>query len=324
MRIRLLACLVLAFSATLAHAQTAPLNPLVGPNRNTTVLPVINYENGEIAGLLLIEPSTMPQLPAQRIIKPAANNLVGNTYLFNNGLQLRAGLSLDANPGLGILCNNPGGFDSAGALAGHCLLANFGSPSSALLGGRTAIKGLVQAQRANTQLTASLGLGKDFVDGNTALIGGLSADRRLLSSLLGGTTANLDERNASLVSQISIGSQSWVKIGGTLARVRLIPTADLPGGLPAGWNTGSFTVGGGRGSIGGEITGQMIEVPGQPNRFSTVGAGVTWRTPWRAKLSVGADNIVTRGKNPFGLPDASADGTTEEGRVPYVRYQQDL
>ena len=79
-----------------------------------------------------------------------------------------------------------------------------------------------------------------------------------------------------------------------------------------------------KGRLGGEITGQMIEVPGQTNRYSTLGAGVTWRTPWRAKLSVGAQNLITRGKNPFGLPDDQAVEEDEEGRVPYVRYQQDL
>jgi hypothetical protein len=35
---------------------------------------------------------------------------------------------------------------------------------------------------------------------------------------------------------------------------------------------------------------------------------------------VGADNVVTRGKNPFSLKGAESD----EGTVPYVRYQQDL
>ncbi len=133
----------------------------------------------------------------------------------------------------------------------------------------------------------------------------------------------MDSRNASLIGQVSLGTQSWVSIGGTLARVRLIPADQIRGGLPPEWDSGSLSVGGGIGNFGGEITGQMIEIPGQPQRYSTVGAGVTWRTPWKARLSVGAENLVTRGKNPFGLPDARAAGN-EEGRVPYVRYQQDL
>jgi len=36
---------------------------------------------------------------------------------------------------------------------------------------------------------------------------------------------------------------------------------------------------------------------------------------------VGADNVVTHGKNPFS---PSANSTDEEGTVPYVRYEQDL
>ena len=47
--------------------------------------------------------------------------------------------------------------------------------------------------------------------------------------------------------------------------------------------------------------------------------GLTWRTPWSGQLSVGADNVVTRGKNPF-----STANQDDEGTVPYVRYQQDL
>ena len=65
--------------------------------------------------------------------------------------------------------------------------------------------------------------------------------------------------------------------------------------------------------------GRVIEVPGQPGKWEGFGVGLTWRTPWSGQLSVGADNVVTRGKNPF----APSKGE-EEGTVPYVRYQQDL
>ena len=60
------------------------------------------------------------------------------------------------------------------------------------------------------------------------------------------------------------------------------------------------------------------------SRFSTLGAGVTWRTPWKAKLSVGAENLMSRGKNPFGVQDTRPPLDQDQGRVPYVRYQQDL
>jgi len=66
--------------------------------------------------------------------------------------------------------------------------------------------------------------------------------------------------------------------------------------------------------------GHVIDTPGQP-KWEGLGLGVTWRTPWSGQLSVGADNVISRGKNPFSPVDAQGD---DEGTVPYVRYEQDL
>ena len=318
-------CLMSALVGPPAFAQgataAAPADQSLG---NTTVLPVRDNQNGQITALLLIEPALLPPLPSQRIIRPASTSTSGLSL--GNGLQLRAGLSLEANPGLGVLCSNRSVIATVGTLAGNCLLTNFSSPAAQPLpGGRSAANGVLQLQRSNTSLTGSIGIERETLDGRMPLIGPTPADRRLLNSLLGpGNNASLDQRNASLIGQISLGTQGWVSIGGTLARIRLIPTDQLPGGLPPEWNSGSLKLGGGYGNFGAEITGQMIEVPGQAGAYSSLGAGVTWRTPWRAKLSVGADNLIRRGKNPFGLPDPAAAPNNDEGLTPYVRYQQDL
>jgi hypothetical protein len=310
MKLRPALCLLLAafMAASTAFGQsTAP----VRADANTSVLPVWNTQNGQVDALLLIEPSVLPALPSQRIIGSAANP----------GLKLRAGLSVEANPGMGVLCNSGSVITSVGSMAGHCMLVNLGAQQNA----PARINGVAQLQRGRTSLTGSLGIARDTLGPSSPLpFGSTTADKRLLDSLLGPNSATLDSRNASLIGQVKLGTQSWLSIGGTLARVRLIPAEQLHNGLPPEWGAGSLSVGGGRGNFGGEITGQMIEVPGQPSRYSTLGAGVTWRTPWKAKLSVGADNIVTRGKNPFGLPDAREVQGEDEGRVPYVRYQQDL
>ena len=310
MKLRFAMSLLLAASlaASAAFGQsTAPARP----EANTTVLPVWNNENGQIDGLLLIEPSVLPALPSQRVISPVANP----------GLKLRAGLSVEANPGMGVLCNSGSVITSVGSMAGHCMLVNLGAQQNA----PAKINGVAQLQRGRTSLTGTIGIARDTLGPSSPLpFGTSSADKRLLDSLLGPNTATLDSRNASLIGQVKLGTQSWLSIGGTLARARLIPAEQLHNGLPSEWGAASLSLAGGRGNFGGEITGQMIEVPGQTNRYSTFGAGVTWRTPWRAKLSVGAENIVTRGKNPFGLPDARNVENEDEGRVPYVRYQQDL
>lgn len=313
---RLFTSLLLALAIPAALAQALPV---ASGNGGATVLPVLSNQNGEVAALLLIEPSGLPALPSQRIIRPAP---ASNRWLdFGNGLQLRAGLSFDANPGVGVLCNDDAALTSVGALAGHCMLADFsGGPAP---GSRRQSEGVLQLQRSGLQLDARLGVGSNTLGGSVGSISDAAADNRLLSLLLG-PGASIDQRHASLVGQMTIGSQGWVSIGGTLARARLIPAGQLPGGLPQQWNRGSLNLSAGTGNFGGEISGQMIEVPGQTARYSTLGAAVTWRTPWRARLSVGAENLVTRGKNPFGLPDAQPEDKKDEGRVPYVRYQQDL
>lgn len=310
MKLRPALCLFLAASlaASAAFGQsTAP----VRADANTSVLPVWNTQNGQVDALLLIEPSVLPELPSQRVIGPVANP----------GLKLRAGLSVEANPGMGVLCNSGSVITSVGSMAGHCMLVNLGAQQNT----PARINGVAQLQHGRTSLTGTLGIARDTLGPTSPLpFGSTTADKRLLDSLLGPNSATLDSRNASLIGQVKLGTQSWLSIGGTLARVRLIPAEQLHNGLPPEWGAGSLSLSGGRGNFGGEITGQMIEVPGQTNRYSTLGAGVTWRTPWKARLSVGADNIVTRGKNPFGLPDAREVPGEDEGRVPYVRYQQDL
>ena len=129
-------------------------------------------------------------------------------------------------------------------MAGHCMLVNLGdqamsparqqAPSTACCrcSARTHFGHRQPRRRAATRSAASSPLP----------IGSDSADQRLLDSLLGPDSATLDTRNASLIGQVNLGTQSWVSIGGTLARVRLIPTEQLRGGLPPEWNAGSLSL----------------------------------------------------------------------------------
>lgn len=52
----------------------------------------------------------------------------------------------------------------------------------------------------------------------------------------------------------------------------------------------------------------------------------TWRAPWNANLSVGTSNLLNAGVEDNGKPDSSLKDPFEAiyGRIPYVRYQQDL
>jgi hypothetical protein len=60
--------------------------------------------------------------------------------------------------------------------------------------------------------------------------------------------------------------------------------------------------------------------------LTTFDVHFTWRTPWNANLSVGASNILNAGtQNPGSTENQAADPFESiYGRIPYVRYKQDL
>jgi hypothetical protein len=120
-------------------------------------------------------------------------------------------------------------------------------------------------------------------------------------------------------AQKNLRNEGFVSIAGTVAKARLVPASQAPE-LADRWSSKSLAVGGGFGAFGASIVGHVIDTPGQP-KWSGLGLGLTWRTPWSGQLTVGADNVVTRGKNPFS---AAGSGESGDGTVPYVRYEQDL
>ncbi len=64
---------------------------------------------------------------------------------------------------------------------------------------------------------------------------------------------------------------------------------------------------------------------GSLNSMSTFDVHFTWRTPWNANLSVGASNVLGAGVDDRPGSDEAADRFESiYGRIPYVRYQQDL
>ena len=81
-----------------------------------------------------------------------------------------------------------------------------------------------------------------------------------------------------------------------------------------------MNIGASKGAFSANIIGRVVETPNQPGQWEGLGVGLTWRTPWSGQLTVGAENVVTRGRNPF----APKDQDDNEGTVPYVRYEQDL
>jgi hypothetical protein len=321
----LAAATLLALAAAGAHAQ-APA-PLVVPSQDngaTTALPIIR--NNQVEAFLLIEgPAAEARSSLDRIVgrRGSAGAGAGVAFPLANGRRVSTNLTLETNPTVGLLCNGGSAVSrSFGALAQHCMVASLTpNPAAPLALSQPGVRAEARLDGDRGSLSATLGLNRFNVETPTLLPGAVAshAPSDLALALNG---VEMTEEDIGLLGELKVGESGWISIGGTLARARIVPASQLPGGVPPQWNTGTLAVGGGVGNFGGEIIGRVIEIPGSTVRYSNVGLGVTWRAPWRARLSVGAENVVSSGQNPFA-PRGSADDDGED-RVPYIRYEQDL
>lgn len=279
-----LASFAAAFLLALGAAGTAHAQ-----NRNSgqEVLPVVDHASGKVQGFLILEPTS--------------NGAQTGARWRSGRNTLDAAFGIEAGNSLGLLCNGMG-MGAIGSLANHCQLAELSDNQD---GSRRA-SATASLSRPGGRFGVALGEGKD------TLPAWLSRDNA-------GRSADVDVNDLTVFAQKDVGDAGFVSIAGTLAKAKLVPFASAPAGLADNWNTRSLELGGGYGAFSANIIGRVIDTPGQP-KFEGLGLGLTWRTPWSGQLTVGAENVVTRGKNPFSPNNENVD----EGTVPYVRYEQDL
>lgn len=288
-RLPLLALLLTAlFAAAGAHAQSRA-------NPGQTVLPVWNKGSGKVEAVLLLEPT--------------GEASQGARWRFGNH-SLDSAFGLGAGDSLGLLCSSTSGAN-INTLASRCLLASLGDETRDATGSRR-LSATTAISRPGGRVGFSAGTTQD-----STLPAWL--DREGGSALVG--AGRVEAHDLQVFGQKSIGEEAYVSIAGTYARARLVPLAEAAPGLVERWDSKSLSVGGGYGPFSANIIGRVVDVQGQPgNKWEGLGLGLTWRTPWSGQLTVGAENVVTRGRNPF----APSNGEADEGTVPYVRYEQGL
>ena len=275
------AVLALAFASGAVQAQSKA-------KRDAAVVPVLNKDSGKLEAVLLLEPATT-----------TTGTGAGARWRFGS-TTLEATYGLQAGDSLALLCDRREGLSSAiGQLASNCVTAIVDGDKA---GSRYSSAG-ASISRGSGKLGVAVGNGRDTLPA-------------WLSPAQGGG-ARFEQNDFSLFAEKSISRDGFVSVGGTVARARLVPATDVPQ-LADQWNTRSVSVGGGIGAFSANVVGRVVNVPGESNVWQGLGLGLTWRTPWSGQLSVGAENVVTRGKNPFS-PNSEQDDA-----VPYVRYQQDL
>ena len=277
------AVLALAFVASAgAQAQSKA-------KRNGAVVPVLNKDSGKLEAVLLLEPAT-------------TSTGAGARWRFGS-TTLEATYGVQAGDSLALVCDRQSGIASAiGQLADNCVMATLNGDSAGNVSRHSSAGASIS--RGGSKFGLAIGSGRD------TLPAWLSPNLR---------SDKVESSDFSLLAEKHIGREAYVSVGGTVARARLVPASAVPQYADE-WNTRSLSIGGGFGSFGANIVGRVVNVPGESTVWKGLGLGLTWRTPWSGQLSVGADNVVTRGKNPVSVNGQKDD----EGSVPYVRFQQDL
>jgi hypothetical protein len=260
------------------------------PSGDKTVLPVWNSASGKVEAVLVLE--------------PANASSAGGRFRFGSN-SLDATFGMDSGDSLALLCDRKSGISTAiGNLANNCLLASLDTD------------GAPHRNVANSP----------FSHGGTRIGLGVGSGRDTLPSWLmpaAGPT-RIDVSDLTVFARKALPQEGYVSIAGTVAKARLVPYLDAQasGLLPNQFTTRSLSLSGGIGVFGANILGHVIDTPGQ-SKWEVLGIGLTWRTPWSGQLSVGADNVITRGKNPFSFHNSDT-GQADDGAMPYIRYEQDL
>lgn len=265
----------------LGAATTAHAQSKVG--RDRVELPIWNKSSGQFEGMVVLEP---------------ADHAKSRTLARFGVRHLDTTFGLNAGDSLGLLCDRKQGLTNAlNNLADNCVLASF--PNNSRRTGAAAL-----FQRNGTQV----GIGA----GNT---------RTTMPAWLApssGGNGRVDVNDLTIFSQKALPREGYVSIAGTVAKARLQTSSEIPG-FSDRWTSRQLNVGGGVGAFGVNVIGEVVDTG--RDQWGSLGLGLSWRTPWSGQLTVGADNLVTRGKNPFA---PTSPLNEDEGAVPYVRYEQDL
>ncbi len=129
--------------------------------------------------------------------------------------------------------------------------------------------------------------------------------------------------DVGLICDFDVGRLGEIELGLQLSHIdqqnQLIPEDPFAAAsLGVGWRKGTFS-----GDLTSRFLGSINDDNDLEDGWTTFDLSFGWRTPWNANLSVGAKNILDT-PAPEGqiLNHRNIDDLF--GRVPYVRYQQDL
>jgi hypothetical protein len=274
---------------------------------------------------LLVPPTAAAEPDSSTLQLPLAGILGRVTARSTDSTDTRAHgfLTIDAGPGMSLLCDASYGLTAALAdVDRHCLL------------GRLDGNGWNLGQATRVGIDHQLSFGDEQLPFDVSF--GLSWLRADVEQPFAEPSLNLfDERfqpSPGLLEEISgetvtlagtqwLSERSWLRVTGSSSRFR----SDRP--LLAGplnWTSSALRVDAGFGAFAGSLTGHRTDSRQAARSWFDIDLGVSWRTPWQGRLTVGARNLLGQDEAHLGGRENDAASRLMEARTPYVRYQQDL
>ena len=138
-------------------------------------------------------------------------------------------------------------------------------------------------------------------------------------------SANIQSSGLSALGHWRTEGLASIDFGASLSRYQL----SAPNAAPlTSLNQAAVTFGLRHGSFSGVVTGHVLG-PGDSfsstaGRWAGLDIGFSWRTPWQGELTFGTQNLFSSGSLPSLTDPSSHEVESNQARVPYVQYHQDL
>lgn len=292
-RLPIVLCLALLCGPDAFAQNSTP--QMLKPNTTPTVIPVWNLHSGQIEALLVLDGD--PQAQGRAWVRApqqsgTASAMPGQGINFGNGMA--------------IFCSGQSGGFSQLSVLGDC---QFGKSST-------------RYPAINSPGLETKAMLKRSPESDLGFSGTLPGKRRMLPTEFDAPQTGAVKSQSLSASQATEG---WVSINGTLTRGRLIPASQFPKGVPTEWDRDAFEIRKRERSLSGEVVGNVVQIPGQDSNLKSVGAGLSWKTPWKSKVSVGAESLLSQGRSSMDLSNQSPlIDQRVDGVQPYVRVEIDL
>lgn len=137
-------------------------------------------------------------------------------------------------------------------------------------------------------------------------------------------TANVQSAGLSALGHWRLDAPGTLDFGASLSRLQLYAPNTPP---LTSLNQAAVSFGLRHGAFSGTVTGRVLgpaDAFAGANHWAGLDIGFSWRTPWQGELIFGTQNLWSSGTLPNLNDPGNHEIESNQARVPYVQYHQDL